>query len=126
MEVEILKKLEDIINKRIFPDTSKVVIMNFELETIGKSVLIMNEKEFEEFRNWLKSKGFIEVELKPNDFASFVLKKILTRLGFLVLRDDRRRGLIYQDNDGKKTVLITYAVDDVVKIYRIIYLEVDY
>jgi len=123
VEAEIKKKLEDITNLRIFPDTLKVVIMKFELETNDDFGLRMSEKQFEEFRNWLKSKGFIEVELKTNDFASFVLKEILTRLGFLVKSDSRRSGLVYQDNDGKRTVFITYSINDVVTIYRITYLE---
>jgi hypothetical protein len=124
VEDEILKMLEDVTNRPIFSDIAKVVIMNFGLETIDNFGLRMSEQQFEEFRNRLESKGFIEVKLKPGDFASLVLEGILKRLGFLAISDNRRRGLIYQYKDGKKTVIITYSIDDAVTIYRITYIEV--
>jgi len=124
VEDEILKMLEDVTNHHIFSDTAKVVIMNFGLETIDNFGLRMSEQQFEEFRNRLESKGFIEVKLKPGDFASLVLEDILKRLGFLAISDNRRRGLIYQYKGGKKDVIITYSIDDAVTIYRITYIEV--
>ena len=123
MEDEIKKELETITNLRIFPNTTKVVIYDFGLDASDYFGLKMSKEQFKEFQEWLVSKGFVGAEIEVNELRSFVLKEILTRLGYVVMRDDRRRGMIYRHNDGKKAVIINYTMDDVVKIKGITYLE---
>jgi len=127
VEVEIKKALEDSMNRRIFPDISKLVLMDFEYGVSTTLGLVMSKEELTKFRDWLKSKGFTEVEFSVKDGAwravVGVLKPMLLQLGYDITIDDRRRGLWYVDNDGKKAVIVNYTLDDVVVIYRIIYYE---
>jgi len=123
MEDEIKKELENVTNLRIFPNITKVVIMNFELDSYSDFGLRMSKEQFMKFQEWLVSKGFVGAEIKTNELASLVFKRLLTQLGYVVTRDDRRRGVMYKHVDGKKTVIIVYAVGDVVTVYEIVYIE---
>jgi len=127
MEAEIKKALEDIMNRFIFPDISKLVIMNFEYGVSTTLGLVMNKEEFMKFRDWLKSKGFTEVEFGVKNGAWHtvvgVLKPMLLQLGYDITIDDRRHSLWYVKKNDKKAVSINYTLDDMVMIYNIMYLE---
>jgi len=115
VEGEVIKALEDIINYRVFPATTKFVTMELGIN--------MSKDQFTLFREWLISKGFTEVEINTNDLSIPLLKTLLLQLGYIVTVDKNRRGLVYVDNDGMKAVFVNYALDDIVKIYRITYYE---
>ena len=123
MEDEIIKELENVTNLRIFPNTIKVVTIDFELDAGSDFGLRMRKEQFGKFQEWLISKGFVGAEIKTNELASLMFKRLLTQLGYVVTRDDRRRGIMYKHVDGKKTVIIVYAVGDVVTVYEIVYIE---
>ena len=127
MEAEIKNILEDITNRSIFPDISKLVVMDFEYGVSTTLGLVMSKEEFMKFRDRLKSKGFTEVEVNSKgiagEMAVRLLKPLLLQLGYNTTVDYKRRGLWYVDNDGKKAVIVNYTLDDVVVIHRIIYYE---
>jgi len=119
MEDEILKKLEDITNHPIFSDTAKLVVMEFEDGHEFK----MSKEQFIMFREWLISQGFTEIERNFSGMSIPLLKDLLVQLGYTVTIDRRRRGLIYVNDRGTKAVFVTYALDDMMTIYRITYFE---
>ena len=116
MEGEVIKALEDIINYRVFPATAKFVTMELGLN--------MSKEQFTLFREWLISKGFIEVESNASDTSLPLLKHLLTLLGYTVFTDKSRRRLGYIHSDGKKAVSIIYTPGEVVTIHLITYFEV--
>ncbi len=116
-------RLEDITRYRIFPIIRKCIIMQFEPEIGEGYELKISKEQFMKFREWLISKGFTEVEMNTSCSSIPLLKILLLQLGYIVTVDKRRRGLVYVDNDGTKAVFVNYALDDIVKIYRITYYE---
>ena len=116
MEGEVIKALEDVVNYRVFPATTKFVTMELGLN--------MSKDQFTLFREWLVSKGFIEVESNASDTSLPLLKHLLTLLGYTVFTDKSRRRLGYFHNDGKKAVSIIYTPGEVVTIHLINYFEV--
>ena len=127
MEDEIKKTLEGVTKLCIFPATTKVVIMKFEHETYDDFGLKMSKEQFMEFRERLKSKGFIEVEFNGrsdiNSAVVGVLKPMLLQLGYDIRIDNRRRGLWYVENSGKKLIAVNYTLGDEVTIKSIVYFE---
>ena len=119
MEDEIIKALEDITNLRIFPNINKFIVINFEYGISTALGLTMSKEEFVKFREWLKSKGFTEVEIDSRDISLPLLK----HFGYIVSVDNSRRGLYYFHSDGKRAVFVTYAEGEVVVMYRVIYFE---
>jgi len=116
VEDEVIKVLEDIINYRVFPATAKFVTMELGIN--------MSKDQFTLFREWLVSKGFIEVEADASGTPLPLLKHLLTLLGYTVFTDKSRRRLGYFHNDGKKAVSIIYTPGEVVTIHLINYFEV--
>jgi hypothetical protein len=116
VEDEIIKALEDIMNLRISLGIAKFVAMEPELE--------MSKEQFTMFREWLISKGFIEVEADASGTPLPLLKHLLILLGYTVFTDKSRRRLRYVHSDGKKAVSIIYILGEVVTIEDIIYFEV--
>jgi hypothetical protein len=115
VEDEIIKELENITNLYIFPVTVRVVVI--------KLGLIMKKEQFAKFREWLISKGFIEVEADASGTHLPLLKHLLILLGYTVFTDKSRRRLGYFHNDGTKAVFIIYTLDEVVTIEGITYFE---
>ena len=97
--------------------------MQFEPEIGEGFALKISKEQFMKFREWLISKGFTEVEINTNGSSIPLLKTLLLQLGYIVTVDKNRRGLVYINNDDTKTVFVNYALDDIVKIYRITYYE---
>ena len=116
MEDEVIKALEDIVNYHIFPAVTKFVTMEFGLK--------VSKEQFTLFREWLISKGFIEVEADASGTPLPLLKHLLILLGYTVFTDKSRRRLGYFHSDGKKAVSITYTSGEVVTIHSITYFEV--
>ena len=115
MEDEIIKALENATNLRIFPLAIKIVVMDFDLK--------ISKEQFRNFQQWLLSKGFTEVKIvDSNEYY-----RLYMELGYKVEHvdeDDLKRHVVrYQHIDGKKTVTITYTIDDAVTIESIIYVE---
>jgi len=111
MEEEIINELGNITHLYIFPATKKVVIMYFDLK--------MNKKQFRKFQEWIKHNGFIETVPVTDDAIS----SVMVILGYNDEGDSKRRILRYKHYKDKKTIFITYIVDDIVTIEEIIYFE---
>ena len=115
MEDEVIKALEDIVNYRVFPATTKFVTMELGLK--------VSKDQFTLFREWLISKGFIEVEADASGTPLPLLKHLLILLGYTVFTDKSRRRLGYFHSDGKKAVSIIYTPGEVVTIHSVTYFE---
>ena len=116
MEDEIINALEDIVNYRVFPAITKFVTMELGLE--------VSKEQFTLFREWMISKGFIEVEADASGTPLPLLKHLLVLLGYTVFTDKSRRRLGYFHSDGKKAVSVIYTPGEVVTIHLITYFEV--
>ena len=115
MEADIVKELENIMCQSISPDTRKVIIIHLDLKMSGK--------QFRKFQEWIKHNGFIETVPVTDDTIS----RLFLELGYNVLGydecDSKRRILRYKHYKEKKTIFVTYTVDDIVTIEEIIYFE---
>jgi len=116
VEDEVIKALEDIVGYRIFP-----VIMKFVAMELGLKV---SKEQFTLFREWVISKGFIEVEADASGTPLPLLKHLLILLGYTVFTDKSSRRLGYFHSDGKKAVSVIYTPGEVVTIHSITYFEV--
>jgi hypothetical protein len=116
MEDEIIKALEGITDLHVFPATTKFVAMEFELK--------MSKEQFMKFREWLTSKGFIEVEPDASGTPLPLLKHLLVLLGYTVFTDKSRRRSRYVHIDGKKAVSVIYTLGEMMTIHLITYFEV--
>jgi hypothetical protein len=116
VEDEVIKALEDITSYRVFPATTKFIAMEFELK--------VSKEQFTLFREWLISKGFIEVEADASGTPLPLLKHLLIQLGYTVFTDKSRRRSGYFHSDGKKAVFVIYSLGEVVTIHLITYFEV--
>ena len=115
MEDEVIKALENITGYHIFPVIHKVVIMDFDFK--------ISKEQFRKFEEWLISKGFNNMRnIDRNEYY-----RLYMELGYNVehvSEDDLKRRVVrYQHIDGKKSVTITYTVDDAVTIESIFYFE---
>jgi len=111
VEKKIIKELENITSQFVSPDTRKVIIMYFDLK--------MSVKQFRKFQKWIIHNGFIETVPVTDD----VISRVFLKLDHNVVGHGKRRILRYDHYEGKKTVVITYTIDDIVTIEEIIYFE---
>ena len=111
MEEDIVNALENITNLYIFPVTTKVVIMYFDLK--------ISKEQFRKFQEWLINKGFVDVEVDDDN----LILRLFEELGYKVKHIDKKRMIKYQHIMYKKTITVTYIIDDVVTIESIVYFE---
>ena len=115
MEDEILKMLEDVTNHPISSDMKKVIIIDLDLK--------VSVEQFRKFQELLISKGFIEMKFTGDGLLLQLFMDLDYKVNGIDESDSKTRQILYRHIKDKKTVYITYTIDDLITIEGIIYFE---
>jgi len=114
-EDEVIKALENIVNRSVPVVKKKVVVMDLDYK--------ISADEFMKFREWLIDNGFIEMKFVGDNMLIGLFAELDYRINRVNGNDSKTYQLLYRHTKEDKTVYITYSIDDEIMIEEIIYFE---